>query len=557
MTRTLGLTLLVATVLLATHPGSEASYLYPGGSYSEDSECVYPLAALPTGDCGDDSAELPQVNISAQLLRFGGIDQTAFTFTASVELSMVWLEDLRGVGAVNGSSKCKTSCSSDTLPTQTCCDNIWRPTLVLDNALKKTVEIESYYTAFYGLDMGLPQGPAIITSYTITLSGSFDQPFEFAAFPFDRHALSMRIACEDCQMQLLEGVTIDSTYIVNYGGGVAIGQGDPDLAATFGVTRIDFAGNQQLLGTLQQKSSGKAFPPSSGWQLDTVDIFVSSFDRTTSRTQSTKGLKNVASDPSDSHFGVIFVTRITRVTRVFYTLQCIIPPIILVTVGFSTFIVAMERFTERLKPLVALLFPLYAFQYSLTSILPRTLTMLSPNYLVFVSMVVILLLIGITTVSYSIVNRQNAFKRNQDLKKGRNKWAERKAELFMQDAPLTKPSFEITKDSNGMGNDGMFAAHKCACLAEIEKKEKADKKKAELEQEIKALMYKRRTSLKGIRRVRMWWSALALDGIDGYRQHIASIFECIALSIVLLIYIISVLALFMHTSSDGADPNQV
>lgn len=55
----------------------------------------------------------------------------------------------------------------------------------------------------------------------------------------------------------------------------------------------------------------------------------------------------------------------------------------------------------------------------------------------------------------------------------------------------------------------------------------------------------------------MWWSALALDGIDGYRQHIASIFECIALSIVLLIYIISVLALFMHTSSDGADPNQV
>lgn len=49
-------------------------------------------------------------------------------------------------------------------------------------------------------------------------------------------------------MQLLEGVTIDSTYIVNYGGGVAIGQGDPDLAATFGVTRIDFAGNQQLLG---------------------------------------------------------------------------------------------------------------------------------------------------------------------------------------------------------------------------------------------------------------------------------------------------------------------
>lgn len=40
---------------------------------------------------------------------------------------------------------------------------------------------------------------------------------------------------------------------------------------------------------------------------------------------------------------------------------------------------------------------------------------------------------------------------------------------------------------------------RCACLAEIEKKEKADKKKAELEQEIKALMYKRRTSLKGIR----------------------------------------------------------
>ena len=96
--------------------------------------------------------------------------------------------------------------------------------------------------------------------------------------------------------------------------------------------------------------------------------------------------------------------------RLYYALQTVIPPIILVLVAFSSFLVAKEKFVDCLKALVGLMFPLYIFQFSLSATLPQTYTMLAPNYLVFVSIILLLLLIIVAAVSYIIMSRQEHFK---------------------------------------------------------------------------------------------------------------------------------------------------
>ena len=55
----------------------------------------------------------------------------------------------------------------------------------------------------------------------------------------------------------------------------------------------------------------------------------------------------------------------------------------------------------------------------------------------------------------------------------------------------------------------------------------------------------------------MWWTALALSDIHGYREHVALIFETIALAIVMIIYIASVLAIFIHEAIKGDNIDQV
>ena len=50
---------------------------------------------------------------------------------------------------------------------------------------------------------------------------------------------------------------------------------------------------------------------------------------------------------------------------------------------------------------------------------------------------------------------------------------------------------------------------------------------------------------------------MALDGIGGYREHVALVFETAALTFVLMAYLGALLGLFLHTSHKGSDPNLV
>ena len=115
-------------------------------------------------------------------------------------------------------------------------------------------------------------------------------------------------------------------------------------------------------GSLNTSGSGHTFPASSGWQVSTVDLFTSNFTISTGR--SLPGKVESEDDRADEqsetgHYeGVTFIIRVGRVTRLFYTLQCIIPPIILVLIGFTTFLLPKDKFTDRLKTLIGLMFPL-------------------------------------------------------------------------------------------------------------------------------------------------------------------------------------------------------
>ena len=102
-------------------------------------------------------------------------------------------------------------------------------------------------------------------------------------------------------------------------------------------------------------------------------------------------------------------TKQSVLCRVYYALQTIVPPIILVLSAFTAFLVAKDKFVDRLKALVGLMFPLYIFQFALTAILPGTFTLLAPNYLVFVSLIILLLLILVAATSYLIVSRADRF----------------------------------------------------------------------------------------------------------------------------------------------------
>ena len=68
-----------------------------------------------------------------------------------------------------------------------------------------------------------------------------------------------------------------------------------------------------------------------------------------------------------------------------------------------------DKFVDRMKAFAALLTSTYLFQYTLTSIMPNTYTLLAPHYLIFCSMVLMLVLILIAALSAVLVNRQDHF----------------------------------------------------------------------------------------------------------------------------------------------------
>ena len=90
-------------------------------------------------------------------------------------------------------------------------------------------------------------------------------------------------------------------------------------------------------------------------------------------------------------------------------MQTIIPIVILAASSFLTFLISKDKFVDRMKTLASLLVSTYVLQYTLTAIMPTTYTLLAPHYLIFCSMVLMLLLIIIAAVSAILIHRQEHF----------------------------------------------------------------------------------------------------------------------------------------------------
>ena len=69
-------------------------------------------------------------------------------------------------------------------------------------------------------------------------------------------------------------------------------------------------------GSLNQTAGGQSFPPSSGWQLDSVDAYTGSFIQTANRKKLKNGVRSASSSTyQDGYSGIVFVVRVSRVTR--------------------------------------------------------------------------------------------------------------------------------------------------------------------------------------------------------------------------------------------------
>ena len=95
--------------------------------------------------------------------------------------------------------------------------------------------------------------------------------------------------------------------------------------------------------------------------------------------------------------------------RIYYTLQAIVTIIILAASSFLTFLVSKNQFVDRVKTLASLLVSTYLFRYTLTAIMQKSYILLAPHYLIFCSMVLMLVLILIAAVSAVLVHRQDHF----------------------------------------------------------------------------------------------------------------------------------------------------
>lgn len=69
----------------------------------------------------------------------------------------------------------------------------------------------------------------------------------------------------------------------------------------------------ECAGSLAKTSSGQSFPASSGWQLDSVDLFTANFTKLQNRDITSVGKHSRA---DGAYFdGILFVIRVARVTR--------------------------------------------------------------------------------------------------------------------------------------------------------------------------------------------------------------------------------------------------
>ena len=65
-----------------------------------------------------------------------------------------------------------------------------------------------------------------------------------------------------------------------------------------------------------------------------------------------------------------------------------------------------DNFGQRFGMLVSLLFPTFLTQFTVSTLLPKTYTVLSPQLLAFVSLLELVLLLSINCVTHIILNRK-------------------------------------------------------------------------------------------------------------------------------------------------------
>ena len=69
--------------------------------------------------------------------------------------------------------------------------------------------------------------------------------------------------------------------------------------------------------------------------------------------------------------------------------------------------ILQDNFGQRFGMLVSLLFPTFITQFTVSTVLPRTYTVLSPQLLAFVSLLELALLLSINCVTHVILRRKD------------------------------------------------------------------------------------------------------------------------------------------------------
>lgn len=239
----------IAAVLAVVQrlPGVSASFLHTGGTYNDtNSTCAYPREATPFSECPKGTPPFnlsetlpPNVNLSAGLIEFLGVDQQAFTFSATVQLYMLWLVDATTCNR-EPAKKCTKYCAKMSTGAALCCDSVWLPTINFINAVQKSA-VEETFT----IDCGAIAPDIGVMLYMTQVTATYSQSFDFTAYPFDQHALGVRLECADCRFDRLTAFTDVEDGLMG-GNGWLWGQGVADDAASY--VAISVVGDNLITG---------------------------------------------------------------------------------------------------------------------------------------------------------------------------------------------------------------------------------------------------------------------------------------------------------------------
>lgn len=197
-----------------------------------------------------------------------------------------------------------------------------------------------------------------------------------------------------------------------------------------------------------------------------------------------------------------------------------------------------DKFTDRLKTLAALLIPTYVLQFTIVGILPKTYTLLAPHYLIFVSMVLMLILILIAAVSFVLVDRENHFQWAYDRRRGRALWHNQE-QSQSQGKLRTDPENGDHRHAQDASSDDLVNG------------------KTPYDEAVEAAAERCARWPAGFRGLGVWWTKLAKKDVGGYREHIALRWEGCALFVAAAAYVASVLAILLRMLDIGRNNNTV